>query len=203
MTSVVDPAFFGKLDSCRVLAIVHDPDPAETVRLCRRAWALAIKLVEIPIRAEGDLALLTGAVAAGRSEGRIVGAGTIISADLVRQVADLGAAFTVGPGLDEGVAETSAQLGLPHLPGVATATEVQRALALGLRWQKVFPAQSLGTGWFSAMRQPFRQGKFVATGGITAANAGEFLEAGAAAVSLGSAFARSSSQEIRALTMWP
>jgi 2-dehydro-3-deoxyphosphogluconate aldolase/(4S)-4-hydroxy-2-oxoglutarate aldolase len=70
---------------------------------------------------------------------------------------------------------------MAHLPGVATATDVRRALRLGLSWQKAFPATSLGPGWFTALREPFRTVRFVATGGITAGNAAVFLKAGASA----------------------
>ena len=92
-------------------------------------------------------------------------------------------------------------LGLDHLPGVATATEIQRALALGLRWQKAFPATVLGPEWFAAMRAPFPMARFVATGGITTNNARSYLDAGAAAISLGTAFADSPDEEIRALVI--
>ena len=195
-----DKLLFGELEQTRVLAILHGATPAETVRWCERAWSLGVTLVEVPIRADGDLDLLAAAVEAGRRAGHPVGAGTITSPELARQVAGLGAAFTVAPGLDEEVAAASAELGLTHLPGVATATEIQRALRLGLPWQKAFPASSLGPAWFTAQLEPFRTVKFVATGGVNAGNAADFLKAGAAAVSLGGAFARSSDEDIRALT---
>lgn len=194
-----DKLLFDELKQTRVLAILHGATPAETVRWCERAWSLGVTLVEVPIRADGDLELLAAAAEAGRRTGHPVGAGTITSPELAHQVADLGAAFTVAPGLDEEVAAASAELGLAHLPGVATATEIQRALRLGLLWQKAFPASSLGPGWFTAQREPFRQVKFVATGGVSTDNAASFLKAGAAAVSLGSAFARSPGEDIRAL----
>jgi 2-dehydro-3-deoxyphosphogluconate aldolase/(4S)-4-hydroxy-2-oxoglutarate aldolase len=190
---------FDQLEPSRVLAILRGPTAAETVRWCERAWSLGVTLVEVPIRADGDLELLAAAVEAGRRTGHPVGAGTIVSPELTRQVADLGAAFTVAPGLDEEVAAVSLELGMAHLPGVATASEIQRALRLGLVWQKAFPASSLGPGWFSAQREPFRSVKFVATGGVSTENAASFLKAGAAAVSLGSAFARSPDEDIRAL----
>jgi 2-keto-3-deoxy-6-phosphogluconate aldolase len=59
------PALFDELDHSPVLAIVHAPTPAETAGLCQRAWALGIALVEVPLRDDGDLALLAGAVALG------------------------------------------------------------------------------------------------------------------------------------------
>jgi 2-dehydro-3-deoxyphosphogluconate aldolase / (4S)-4-hydroxy-2-oxoglutarate aldolase len=191
---------FDELDQTKVLAILHGSTAAETVRWCERAWSLGVTLVEVPIRADGDLDLLAAAAEAGRRAGHPVGAGTITSPELARQVAGLGAAFTVAPGLDEEVAAASAGLGMAHLPGVATATEIQRALRLGLPWQKAFPASSLGPAWFTAQLEPFRTVKFVATGGVNTGNAAAFLKAGAAAVSLGGAFARSSDEDIRALT---
>jgi 2-dehydro-3-deoxyphosphogluconate aldolase/(4S)-4-hydroxy-2-oxoglutarate aldolase len=59
---------------------------------------------------------------------------------------------------------------------------------MGLLWQKAFPASELGVGWISAMRGPFPDIKFVATGGIDASNARQFLDGGALAVGVGSAF---------------
>jgi 2-dehydro-3-deoxyphosphogluconate aldolase / (4S)-4-hydroxy-2-oxoglutarate aldolase len=199
MTAPSRASLFDALDRAPVLAILHGATAAETVRWCQRAWSLGVALVEVPLRADGDLELLAAAIEAGQQAGHPVGAGTVTSADLVCQVADLGAAFTVAPGLDELVAATSLGLGLAHLPGVASATEVQRALRLGLPWQKAFPATSLGLTWFAALREPFRTARFVATGGVTTGNAPGFLTAGAAAVSLGSAFARAADEEIRAV----
>jgi 2-keto-3-deoxy-6-phosphogluconate aldolase len=64
---------------------------------------------------------------------------------------------------------------------------VQRALGDGLTWLKAFPASLLGTGWFPAMRGPFPQAKFVATGGMGSGNAQAFLDAGVKVVAVGSA----------------
>jgi 2-dehydro-3-deoxyphosphogluconate aldolase/(4S)-4-hydroxy-2-oxoglutarate aldolase len=67
--------------------------------------------------------------------------------------------------------------GLPHLPGVATPTEVQRAPAAGFGWLKAFPAAQLGAGWITAMHGPFPEARCVATGGIDLSNAAGFLSA--------------------------
>ena len=81
----------------------------------------------------------------------------------------------------------SVSAGMAHLPGVATASEVQKAAALGLRWLKAFPAAQLTPAWFTAMLAPFPDVCFVATGGIDAYNAGGFIAAGAKIVAVGSA----------------
>lgn len=198
---MTDDEFFARyLRGPRVMAILRGYGPDRTLELCRLAWTLGIELVEIPVQSPADVEALREAVAAGAEAGRPVGAGTVVSPELVATAVAAGAAFTVAPGLDEQVAAASRAVGLPHLPGVGTATEVNRALGLGFSWQKAFPAAALGPGWVSAMHGPFPQVQLVATGGIDLANAASFLDAGAAAVSLGSAFASADAAEVHHLT---
>lgn len=172
-----------------IMAILRGFGPDRTVELAHAAWNLGITCVEVPVQRDRDLESLAAAIEAGARRGRQVGAGTIISTELVAAVADAGAAFTVAPGLDIDVVRASHNAGMPHLPGVATATDIQSALLLGLRWLKAFPAARLGPGWIGDMRGPFPDVKFVATGGISAANAAEFLDGGANVVAVGSALA--------------
>ncbi|MER6528594.1 bifunctional 4-hydroxy-2-oxoglutarate aldolase/2-dehydro-3-deoxy-phosphogluconate aldolase [Streptomyces sp. NPDC001508] len=175
-----DEAFAGQT----LMGILRGFDPEETVRLAEVAWQLGVRCVEVPIQNEQALAALRATIAA--SGGRPVGAGTVTTPERLRLAAEAGAAFTVAPGLDPLVLAASSDAGLPHLPGVATASEVQTAEQLGLRWVKAFPASVLGTGWFGAMRGPFPQMRFVATGGMTASSVEPYLAAGASIVALGS-----------------
>lgn len=172
---------------CPVMAILRGFSPGKTVELSETAWDLGISSVEVPIETPAAIDSLAAAVAAGRERGHQVGAGTVVSIEQVRQADANGAAFTVAPGLDPAVAQASIDAGLPHLPGVATPTEIQRAKQLGLTWVKAFPATALGTAWFKAMPGPFPGLKIVATGGMNATNAAEYLDAGAAVVAVGSA----------------
>lgn len=179
-------SFFDELfGDQRVMAILRGMDPARTVELAERAWELGIRAVEVPIETPAAEPSLRAAVRAGGD--RPVGAGTVVTADAVRAAAEAGAAFTVAPGLDADVAAASAEAGLPHLPGVASPSEIQHAVRLGLVWLKAFPASVLGTGWFAAMRGPFPAARLVATGGVNAQNASEYLAAGASVVAVGSA----------------
>lgn len=170
-----------------LLAILRGFDPAETVRLCEVAWAAGARLVEVPIQDPSAHDSLAAAVEAGLERGRIVGAGTVTSLDRLETARSLGARFTVAPGFDEEVAIASRDAGLAHLPGVATATEVQKALALGFDWLKAFPAAHLGAGWIRAMHGPFPTARFVATGGIDRGNAADFLAGGAELIAIGQA----------------
>lgn len=175
--------------SSSIMAILRGLPPAESVRLAERAWDLGIEVVEVPVQTPDAVPSFAAVVAAGRERGHGVGAGTVITVEQVREVAEKGASFTVAPGLDADVVAACAERGLAHLPGVATASEVQQALRLGLDWVKAFPAVALGTGWFTAMRGPFPALNLVATGGLDADNAGGFLAAGARVVAVGSALA--------------
>ncbi|MBN9179637.1 MAG: bifunctional 4-hydroxy-2-oxoglutarate aldolase/2-dehydro-3-deoxy-phosphogluconate aldolase [Microbacterium sp.] len=170
-----------------ILAILRGFDVSETVRLCHLAWDAGARLVEVPIQVRAGEDALAAAVDAGHERGLPVGAGTVTSLDRLRRARAHGAAFTVAPGFDTEVARASQDAGIPHLPGVATATEVQRALAHGFTWLKAFPAAELGPAWIAAMHGPFPEARFVATGGIAKANAARFLAAGAELVAIGTA----------------
>lgn len=171
----------------RIMVILRGMTPQRTVELAAAAWDAGIELLEVPIGEPAQVASLAAAVAAGAERGKLVGAGTVISADQVNSARQAGARYTVAPGLDLEVAAASRAAGLPHLPGVAGATEIQRALAVGCDWVKAFPAIALGPAWFTAMRGPFPHLSMVATGGVSVATARRYLAAGARVVAIGSA----------------
>ncbi len=173
-----------------LVAILRGVLPQEAVRLAHAVWDSGIGVVEVPIQTPDAVPSLAAVAAAARERGAVCGAGTVISADQVRVAADAGAVFTVAPGLDLEVLRASESAGLPHLPGVATPSEVQQALKAGCTWLKAFPAGALGPGWFRDMRGPFPGVHFVATGGVGAHNAKEFLAAGAAALGVGGSVTR-------------
>lgn len=173
--------------SHRVMTVLRGLPPDETVALASRAWDLGIEVVEVPIGRPDQVASLAAAVAAGAERGVAVGAGTVITVDQVKAAAGAGARYTVAPTLDPAVIEASVAAGLPHLPGVATPGEVLAARNAGCRWVKAFPAASLGPVWFSAIRGPFPDLFYVATGGITGETAADYLRAGARVIAVGAA----------------
>ena len=106
----------------------------------------------------------------------LVGAGTVVRPEQVDLAFDAGARFVVTPGFSPAVAARCAELGIPVVPGVATATEVIAALDHGLDLLKLFPAEaSGGIPLLRALRGPFPDVRFVPTGGVSAANAADYL----------------------------
>lgn len=181
--------FHHRFEQAPVMAILRGLAVGEAVTLAERAWDLGLDAVEVTIEVPSGLPTLRAVVAAGRERGRDVGAGSVVRPEQVRDAARAGAAFTVAPGLDPQVALASTDAGLPHLPGVATPSDIQAAVAADMGWVKAFPASLLGADWIRAVLQPFPGLQVVATGGINARNAGDFLAAGARAVAVGSALA--------------
>lgn len=170
----------------RVMVILRGMSSAgAAVDAAHRAWDADVELVEVPIGQAGDVEVLAAVVDAGRVRGKVVGAGTIIAAERVQEAHAAGARYTVAPGFDPAVLEHSHRIGMPHLPGVATPSEVQQAWSAGCRWVKVFPASVLGPTWFSAIRGPFPDVSYLATGGVTLQAALGYVQAGATVVAFG------------------
>ncbi len=108
----------------------------------------------------------------------LVGAGTVLDTSGLEAAAAAGAAFGVSPGFDPKLASAARNAGLTYIPGVATATEVQAALAAGHRILKFFPAEAAGgVAAVQALRGAFGAAgiRFIPTGGITEANTGGYL----------------------------
>ncbi len=178
-----DEAFAG----APLMAILRGMGAERSLRLSEAAWDLGIDSVELPLQTDEDERALRAVAARAAERGKSVGAGTIISAAQVATAVDAGAAYLVSPGLDPIVVRAAQDAGVPILPGVATPTEVQLAVSLGLTWLKAFPATWLGPSWFAHIRGPFPQVRFVATGGLDASNVEEYLDAGVRVAAVGSA----------------
>ncbi|MEC5148564.1 bifunctional 4-hydroxy-2-oxoglutarate aldolase/2-dehydro-3-deoxy-phosphogluconate aldolase [Cryobacterium sp. GrIS_2_6] len=172
-----------------VLAVLRGLSLTESVRLSERAWDAGVQHVEIPIQTSDAVPVLKAVAEAAAERGLVVGAGTVTTLEQLDAAEKVGVAFTVSPGFSPEIVAESVRRGIPHLPGVATATEILQARALGLRWVKVFPASILGPNWAKSMKGPYPDMNFIATGGVTALNAPDFLSSGVSVVGLSSSFA--------------
>lgn len=108
----------------------------------------------------------------------LVGAGTLLTPDQARAARDAGAVFGLAPGLNPEVVEAATAAGLTFSPGIMTPSEIERALSLGCRLLKFFPAGAAGgPGMLKALAGPYGHTgvKFIPTGGISAANLTDYL----------------------------
>ena len=108
--------------------------------------------------------------------GAIVGAGTVVNTEQFEQVMDAGVEFIVSPGLTERLADPIIASGVPFLPGIANSADIMRGLDLGLTHFKFFPAEANGgLKALKSLAAPFYQCRFCPTGGVSEANAPEWL----------------------------
>ena len=177
----------------QIMIVLRGLSVDETVAAAHRAWDCGVELVEVPIGSPDQVPALAAAVSAGAGRGKHVGAGTVITDEQVIAAKMAGARYTVAPGFDASILNASLEAGLPHLPGVATPSEVQHAFKRGCTWLKFFPAGIIGgAAWVRAVREPFPELRFVATGRVATSDVGEMLAAGAHVVAFGAHMAQPS-----------
>lgn len=123
---------------------------------------------------------------AGRGEA-LVGAGTILQPEQVKEAYDGGAEFIVTPVVVPEVVDAAHELSLPVLMGASTPTEIHAARRAGADWVKVFPGESLGgPTYIEQVLGPLDGTPILVTGGLTAANYLGYLDAGAELVGFAS-----------------
>ena len=106
-----------------------------------------------------------------------IGAGTVINLDQCKKAINAGAKFIVSPGLSEEVAKYCKKKGVTYYPGCVTPTEIMKAIELGIEVVKFFPANVYGgLKAIKALAGPFKQIKFLPTGGVSLENLKEFLD---------------------------
>lgn len=164
---------FATITSTRLLPVVVIDDAGSAPALGESLKRGGLPCAEITLRtpaAESALAALAA------DDDLLVGAGTVLNADQASRVIDAGARFVVTPGFSLSVVRQCQARGVPVFPGIATSTELMMALDAGIDTVKFFPAERLGgLPTLKALAQPFHMVKFIPTGGVSAANIGDYL----------------------------
>lgn len=168
MTSLVD-----SLGRIVPVIVIDDADRAvDTARALRDGGILC---AEVTLRTPAALDAISAI--ARHVPDFIVGAGTVLHPRDAEQAIDAGAAFLVSPGLSDALAATVREPSAALIPGVATATEVMKARALGFTHLKLFPAEPLGgVHAVTALNGPFPDARFVPSGGIGMRDAPRYLQ---------------------------
>ncbi|MDQ3488663.1 MAG: bifunctional 4-hydroxy-2-oxoglutarate aldolase/2-dehydro-3-deoxy-phosphogluconate aldolase [Acidobacteriota bacterium] len=174
------------IEQAGVVAVIRLKDPDKLRAIVDAIGRGGIRAIEVTMTVPGAVELIR-ALAPTLPSGFILGAGTVLDPDTARQVIDAGAQFVVSPVFRRGVIDACHQRGVPAMPGCYTPTEILDAWDAGADVVKVFPATSLGPGFFKDVRGPLPHVKLMPTGGVSLDNAGEWIRAGAVAVGVGTA----------------
>jgi 2-dehydro-3-deoxyphosphogluconate aldolase / (4S)-4-hydroxy-2-oxoglutarate aldolase len=175
--------FLADLRSAPVVAILRRPRVNIGVSV-RALLDAGVRFVEITMDSPEAVPFLESA---GKTckEG-VFGAGTVTVPKLAERAIQAGARFLVTPNFNPEVIRIAGSHQIPIFSGAMTPTEIFSAYEAGADVIKVFPAATLGSGYFKELRGPFPEIPLMATGGITVDNAPDFFAAGATALGVGS-----------------
>jgi len=161
--------------ACGVVPVVVLEDAEQAVPTAKALLKGGINAMEITFRTAAAKASI--AKVAAEVPEMIVGAGTVINVQQLRDAVEAGAKFIVSPGSDPEVISEAMKLGVPVTPGVVTPSEIMMGLKLGVKVFKFFPAETFGgLKAIKALCGPFPQVKFIPTGGINQNNAAEYFK---------------------------
>ncbi len=157
-----------------VIPVVVVDSVEQAVPLARALLRGGIPVIELTLRSAAGLAAIEAV--ASEVEGMVVGAGTVVTPEQVRQVQDAGAQFIVTPAAPPRLLRAALDSGLPLLAGAGTLTEMLALAEAGLEAMKFFPAEaSGGRPYLSAVAGPCPQLRFCPTGGVTPQTAADWL----------------------------
>ena len=162
------------IKSLRIVPVVAISDASKAEDLANALVAAGLPIAEITLRTPASLEALK---IAANNKDLHVGVGSLRNGEDLKKAIDAGATFAVSAGFSPSVAAEANKQGIPYFPGVSTPTEMLQAINEGITTLKFFPAETLGgVNALKAMSAPLPGITFMPTGGITAANAGQYLE---------------------------
>jgi len=183
LTTMLAPA----LQQLPLVAILRGVKPDEVEAIADALYAEGFRVIEVPLNSPQALDSI-GRLARRMPADALIGAGTVLSADAVRDVQIAGGRLIVMPHADVAIIRVAKARGLACVPGAATPTEAFAALQAGADALKLFPAELITPTVVKAMRAVLpKELRLLPVGGITPEGMAAYRKAGAAGFGLGSA----------------
>jgi 2-dehydro-3-deoxyphosphogluconate aldolase/(4S)-4-hydroxy-2-oxoglutarate aldolase len=162
------------IEQAGIVPVIKMDSARHAAPLARTLSEAGLPIAEITFRTDAAEAAIR-AVAQAMPD-VMLGAGTVVNVDQAKAALDAGARFIVAPGFNPKVVDYCIQQNVPVMPGVSTPTDIEMGLDRGLRVLKFFPAEAAGgTKMLKALSGPYKEVRFVPTGGIKPENLGEYL----------------------------
>jgi len=170
----------------KVIAVIRAETPDIALEFARGCIEGGIKIIEITFSFPRVERVITELA---KIEGILIGAGTLLNAQMAQRALDAGAGFLVSPHTDEDIINLAKAHQLPTIQGALTSSEIVNAWKLGVDMVKIFPASAVGgPSYVKAIKDPLPFAEIMTTGGVNYDNFLEYIKAGASAVGLSSAF---------------
>ncbi|WP_068314677.1 bifunctional 4-hydroxy-2-oxoglutarate aldolase/2-dehydro-3-deoxy-phosphogluconate aldolase [Polycladidibacter hongkongensis] len=159
-----------------VIPVLIVNDPKKAVPMARALVKGGLPSIEITLRTPNALDCIKAV--ADEVEGALVGAGTVLNHQQYEASVKAGSTFVVSPGATDALIAAAKDFAdVPLLPGASTASEAMKLLEAGFQRQKFFPAVPAGGAPFlKGLSSPLAAVKFCPTGGVSLANATDFLK---------------------------
>lgn len=165
---------FGELSQIGLVPVITIDRPQNAVQLARALLNGGIGCAEITFRTSSAEEAIRRV--SSECHEMLIGAGTVLTVQQVEQAVWAGAQYIVSPGFDTSIVDWCQKHNIPVIPGVATPTEINMALARGLNLLKFFPAEELGgVRMLKALYAPYSEVRFIPTGGITTHNLAQYI----------------------------
>lgn len=181
-----------RLADTGVVAVIRGESVEEAIEISKQVIKGGIKAIEITmtvpnaLKAIEVLAAEYSSVNPQEDNYAIIGVGTVLDPETARAAILCGAEFVVSPSLHENTVTLCHRYRVPIMPGAMTIQEMQRALELGVDIIKLFPGNLFSPAMIKAVKGPLPQANLMPTGGVSLQNLGEWINAGAIAVGIGS-----------------
>jgi 2-dehydro-3-deoxyphosphogalactonate aldolase len=178
--------FQAHMDRLPLVAILRGLKPEEALAVGQAIVNAGFHILEVPLNSPEPFRSIQTLSAAFPNA--LVGAGTVTTAQQVRDIKAAGGQLIISPHLDDNVVCEAVNLGMVSLPGVATPSEAFRALALGANGLKLFPAEMISPAVVKSMRAVLpKEVKLLPVGGVGIHNMAEYRQSGASGFGIGSA----------------
>ena len=179
------------LEQMPLVAILRGITLAESLDVVACLFEAGIRIVEVPLNSPDPLHSIN-LIAEKFSAQMLVGAGTVLNTEQVKNVAAAGGRLIVSPNTNEGVIQSATALGMICIPGAATPSEVFTALEAGANGVKVFPAEMLSPTIIKSWRSVLPTSSIILpVGGISTDNMRDYWQAGANGFGIGSSLFQS------------
>jgi 2-dehydro-3-deoxyphosphogalactonate aldolase len=174
------------MDSLPLVAILRGLKPEEALSVGQAIVNAGFHILEVPLNSPDPLRSIQ--ILAEAFPLALVGAGTVTTAQQVRDIKAAGGQLIISPHLDDNVVCEAVNKGLVSMPGVATPSEAFRAIALGAHGLKLFPAEMISPAVVKSMRAVLpTHMKLIPVGGIGIHNMADYRKSGASGFGIGSA----------------
>ncbi len=178
--------FNAHMDRLPLVAILRGLKPEEALDMGHAIVNAGFHILEVPLNSPDPLRSIQ--ILAEAFPNALIGAGTVTTAQQVRDIKAVGGQLIISPHLDDNVVCEAVNLGLISLPGVATPSEAFKAIALGAHGLKLFPAEMISPAVVKSMRAVLPSHvRLVPVGGIGTHNMADYRKSGASGFGIGSA----------------